>query len=141
VVKALWSWLIRGLFEIKKMKYVAILFAVLLCGCAARRSVTQSIPQSSGTVIVKAAVGGHSVTLTWDGVSQAVYYNVYRKRRIDAAYTKIAAGVLVPTWDDATVLDGHTYDYVVTAVNATGQESGYSNVSKAVIPGKSGGTE
>jgi fibronectin type 3 domain-containing protein len=82
----------------------------------------------------------HSVNLSWNAVSMAGSYNVYRKRKIEKAYTQIASGVTTATYTDTTVVDGHTYDYAVTAVCGTGQtcgagqESGYSNISVAVIP-------
>jgi fibronectin type 3 domain-containing protein len=37
-------------------------------------------------------------------------------------------------YTDSTVDPGATYYYVTTAVNAQGEQSGYSNVTEAVIP-------
>jgi fibronectin type 3 domain-containing protein len=37
-------------------------------------------------------------------------------------------------YNDSTVVSGQTYYYVVTAVNASSLESGYSNQVQAVIP-------
>jgi fibronectin type 3 domain-containing protein len=38
------------------------------------------------------------------------------------------------TYNDNTVVSGTTYYYVVTAVNAESEDSGYSNQTEAVVP-------
>jgi len=78
----------------------------------------------------------HSVDLSWEsGGGQPVGYNVYRGTVSGGPYTMINTSLDSSTnYTDSTVVSGTTYYYVTTEVNAQGQESGYSNVAKAVIP-------
>jgi len=78
----------------------------------------------------------HTVTLSWTASTSAVSgYNVYRSTTSGGAYTKINSA-LVPseTYVDSTVQSGTTYYYVTTAVDASGDESVYSNQATAAIP-------
>ena len=78
----------------------------------------------------------YSVNLSWNpSTSQVVGYNVYRSTQSGGPYTMINP-VLDPNtaYTDSTVVDGQTYYYATTAVNSQGEESGYSNLSEAVIP-------
>jgi len=83
-----------------------------------------------------ASVMQYSVNLSWNpSTSQVVGYNVYRSTQSGGPYTMINP-VLDPNtaYTDSTVVDGQTYYYATTAVNSQGEESGYSNLSQAVIP-------
>jgi hypothetical protein len=82
------------------------------------------------------APSSHSVDLSWDsGGGQPVGYNVYRGTVSRGPYSMINTSLDSSTnYTDSTVVAGTTYYYVTTEVNAQGQESGYSNVAKAVIP-------
>jgi Abnormal spindle-like microcephaly-assoc'd, ASPM-SPD-2-Hydin len=82
------------------------------------------------------APSSHYVDLSWDsGGGQPVGYNVYRGTVSGGPYTMINTSLDSSTnYTDYTVVSGTTYYYVTTEVNARGQESGYSNVAKAVIP-------
>lgn len=88
----------------------------------------------SGTGVDEAQ---HSVQLNWaPGDGTAVGYNVYRGMASGGPYAKLNS-TLDPstTYIDGTVKGGQTYYYVATEVNAEGQESGFSNIGEAVIPG------
>jgi fibronectin type 3 domain-containing protein len=62
-------------------------------------------------------------------------YNVYRSTVSGSSYAKINLSLVVgATYTDATVVSGQTYYYVTTAVDASGDESIYSNDVQAVIP-------
>ncbi len=82
------------------------------------------------------APASHSVDLSWNpGSANAVGYNVYRGTVLGGPYQQINTALESSTnYTDSTVVCGTTYYYVTTEVNAKGQESGYSNVAKAVIP-------
>ncbi len=87
----------------------------------------------TGTGVAQTA---HSVTLTWqDSGSGIVGYNIYRGTVHGGPYQKINSVLNAATnYIDYFVSSGQTYYYVTTAVSSSGQESGYSNESKAVIP-------
>jgi hypothetical protein len=55
--------------------------------------------------------------------------------RVGGPYSKINSAVNTSTaYTDNTVTAGQTYYYVTTAVDGSGNESGYSNQVQAVIP-------
>ncbi len=55
-------------------------------------------------------------------------YNVYRSTIHGSGYQKINSSLIsVPKYIDKQIVKGTTYYYVVTAVNNSGVESGYSN--------------
>jgi hypothetical protein len=92
-----------------------------------------TVEQLSGTGV---AQGSHNVYLSWSpGDGNAVGYNVYRGTASGGPYQEINTALDASTnYTDFTVVSGATYYYVATEVNAQGQESGYSNIGKAVIP-------
>jgi pectate lyase/pectin methylesterase-like acyl-CoA thioesterase len=76
---------------------------------------------------LRALPGNNKVDLTWDSVTDANYYNVWRSQTNGGLYTKVnASNVIGTSFTDLTAADGNTYYYVVTAANTT-KESGYSN--------------
>lgn len=79
----------------------------------------------------------HTVDLSWNASSSSSIsgYNVYRATNSAGPYTKITSN-LEPamTFIDGSVQSGQTYYYVATAVNSSGQESGYSNQATAAVP-------
>jgi len=83
-----------------------------------------------------AAAPQHSVALSWNGsTSTVVGYNVYRGTQSGGPYAVLnAAPDPTTTYTDSSVQAGATYYYVVTAVDATGSESAYSNQTQALIP-------
>ena len=90
---------------------------------------------ASATLVVSAAVQ-HSVSLSWaDTDSGIAGYNVYRSNQSGTGFTKLNTSVTTATaFTDKSVQSGSTYYYVVTAVNSSGTESGFSAVAEAVIP-------
>ncbi|MGB2635563.1 MAG: putative Ig domain-containing protein [Candidatus Acidiferrum sp.] len=97
-------------------------------------------PATSATAsfsITVSAGSGHSVTLNWTASpsSGVTGYNVYRSTVNGSGYAKInPSPVAGLTYTDGTVAASQTYYYVTTAVDAAGDESGYSEVFQAVIP-------
>ncbi|MGB0015615.1 MAG: choice-of-anchor D domain-containing protein [Candidatus Sulfotelmatobacter sp.] len=76
------------------------------------------------------------VTLSWNAsTSQVSGYNIYRSKSRTGSLTRINSS-LDPdtTYTDANVVSGSTYYYATTAVNSSGQESGYSNRVEVAIP-------
>ena len=82
------------------------------------------------------AVTAHSVTLNWNpSTSVGVGYRVYRSTQSGASYTLLnSAPVSTTSFTDSTVKNGETYFYVVTAVDAEFNESGYSSEVFVTIP-------
>jgi hypothetical protein len=77
----------------------------------------------------------HSVDLTWNSSANAVGYNIYRGAVSGGPYSMINTSLDASTaFTDNNVTAGQTYHYVVTAVDASSNESGYSNQTTAVIP-------
>jgi fibronectin type 3 domain-containing protein len=62
-------------------------------------------------------------------------YNVYRTTTSGTGYIKVNASLVAAlNYTDSTVQSATTYYYVTTAVDASGNESVYSNEVQAVIP-------
>ena len=81
------------------------------------------------------ASGSHDVYLSWNTDKTAVGYNVYRGNAKAGPFEEINTALESATnYTDNTVVGGATYYYVTTAVNAQGEQSGYSNLAEAVIP-------
>ncbi|MBZ5656051.1 MAG: choice-of-anchor D domain-containing protein [Acidobacteriia bacterium] len=77
----------------------------------------------------------HSVDLTWNSSANAVGYNIYRGSVSGGPYSIINTSLDATTaFTDNNVTAGQTYYYVVTAVDASSNESGYSNQTSAAIP-------
>lgn len=81
----------------------------------------------------------HWVTLTWDIPASAKgvavkSYNIYRGTTSGGPYAKLALHVPGPPYEDRLVNSGRTYFYVVTALDQSDHESGYSREIKATIP-------
>ena len=78
----------------------------------------------------------HSVELKWKAsASSVVGYNVYRTEGARPLTKLTPMPISVTEYVDPTVQSGHTYLYMVTAVDSQGRESIYSNQVKAVVPG------
>jgi len=81
--------------------------------------------------------GAHSVTLNWAAsTTPNVTYSVFRGTTSGGPYSLIKSNVrvLVYTDIDSALVGGTTYYYVVTAVDAGGNASLYSNQVSALVP-------
>jgi hypothetical protein len=98
---------------------------------ASNASNSPSTESLAGTGIVPQPV----VNLSWNASSSSVAgYNVYRGTA-PGAYSRINSGLDANTaYSDNTVATGVTYYYAATAVNSSGQESGYSTPLQVVVP-------
>jgi len=76
------------------------------------------------------------VSLSWKAsTSKVVGYNIYRSTSLNGSYTRLNSNLdSGTTYTDATIASGATYYYATTAVNAAGEESGYSNRVQVVVP-------
>jgi len=78
----------------------------------------------------------HAVALNWGASTSSVNgYNLYRSTVSGSAYVKVNSSLIgAVSYADSSVQSGQTYFYVATAVDASGNESVYSNEVSAVIP-------
>ncbi len=117
-----------------------VIFNPSAAGSAAGAVTVSSTASGSPKTIALSGTGvqatAPSVTLTWTASTSTVSgYNVYRSTTNGSGYAKISSSLVGSvTYDDTTVQSGTTYYYVVTAVNASGEESTDSNQATAVIP-------
>jgi len=71
----------------------------------------------------------------WEApAAPVVGYNVYRSTTSGKQFVKIASRVPGPPYEDRLVASGHTYFYVVTALDQAGHESRFSGEIRATIP-------
>jgi hypothetical protein len=77
---------------------------------------------------LKATAGNNQVTLSWTVSTGASTYNVKRTTTSGLNYAVIKSGVTATSFTDATVTNGTTYFYVVSAQNAQGESPNSSEV-------------
>src|SRR5215813_13813433 len=77
-----------------------------------------------------ATPGNAQVSLSWNASTGATSYNVKRSTTNGGPYTTIATGVTATNFTNTQLVNGTTYFFVVSAVNASG-ESGNSNQASA----------
>jgi len=102
-------------------------------------STASNTPSAASLTGTGTAAPVHTVSLTWKAstTSGVTSYNVYRAVYASNAcgsYSNIGSTPSPTTaYTDSVVADGTTYCYATTAVDPSG-ESGYSNITQAVIP-------
>lgn len=104
-------------------------FTIAVTGCGGH------VSKRSYRVIIQ-STAEHVVDLNWEPSTSGhiAGYNVYRGPN-GSSWQKINAGLVAATlYDDATVANGDTYYYAVTAVDIYGNESAKTSAVKAVIP-------
>ena len=92
--------------------------------------VLKSYTSISSPTNLAATPGDSQITLNWDAVTGATGYNVKRSLTTGGPYETIATSVPGTSYVDTNVVNGTTYYYVVTAINADG-ESANSNEASA----------
>jgi len=97
---------------------------------------TGSLSSVSLTGTAVAPTVNHSIALNWGGSSSSVSgYNVYRSTVSGGSYAKMNGSLVGGvSFSDSSVQIGLTYYYVATSVDATGNESVYSNEVSAIVP-------
>jgi len=73
--------------------------------------------------------GNGQATLTWNASAAAVSYNVKRSLTSGSGYITIARVVAGTTYADASVTNGTTYYYVISAVNTAGESQNSTQAS------------
>jgi len=85
----------------------------------------------SAPALLTATAGDARVALTWNAVSGASGYAVYRSTVRGGPYAALFAGLASPGYADAPLANGTTYYYVVSASNGYGESLGRSNEASA----------
>lgn len=86
---------------------------------------------------VKATAGSSSISVTWNSVSGATSYNIYRSTSASGSYS-YQTSVYSTSYTDYNVNAGTTYYYKVSAENSAG-ESSMSSYASAKIASSGGG--
>ena len=91
---------------------------------------------TNSTTSSPSSVPSHSVTLNWDpSTSSVAGYHIYRSESSNGPFQRVSNSVIgLLNYRDTSVQPGGHYYYVVTAVEADGSESIYSNEVAAEIP-------
>jgi centrosomal CEP192-like protein/immunoglobulin I-set domain protein len=78
----------------------------------------------------------HTVSLSWSpAVTDVTGFKTYMSMVSGGPYVAMGSvSSTTPAYSDSSVQSGHTYFYVVTAVNSTNQESLYSSEVAAIVP-------
>ncbi len=123
----------------------SVQFAPTAAGAVSGSVTVTSNTPNSPTMIALSGTGTaavtHSVTLSWvASTSTVVGYNVYRGSVSGGPYTMLnSTPNAAVSYTDMAVTAGQTYYYVVTAVDASGNESVVSNEVAVIIPKKADG--
>ncbi len=99
-------------------------------GYSDEESATPTDPPPSAPTGLAATPHDAEVELNWNDNSESDLdgYNVYRSTTSGSGYTKINGSLVsISNYTDNTVTNDVTYYYVVTAVDITSSESGYSS--------------
>jgi formylglycine-generating enzyme required for sulfatase activity len=84
-----------------------------------------------------AAISNGGITLNWTKAShpEVVKYNIYRSEQAATGYSRIFTtnDANQQSYTDATVANGHTYWYQISAVNKKNQESARTNTTTVEI--------
>ena len=86
---------------------------------------------------VKATAGSSAISVTWNSVSGATSYNIYRSTSASGSYS-YQTSVYSTSYTDYNVNTGTTYYYKVSAENSAG-ESSMSSYASARIASSGGG--
>ena len=96
-------------------------YRVKVCTDATSSSCSEPSPVTSVTTGFNATVSGGEVTLTWQAVAGADYYEVWRGTRLDGSDRTLINGDGTPalTWQDADVPPRTTLYYWIRACTTT----------------------
>jgi len=89
---------------------------------------TDLLPPAAPTGLAVTNEGNGQVALSWNAAAVAAGYNLYRSPLSGGGWVKVNTSMLNgTTYTDTGLQNTRVYYYVVTALDAAGNESGYSN--------------
>lgn len=116
----------------------SVTFTPTVAGSATGSASVVSTAANSPLSILLSGSGAqpHFVSLAWSETSSGVVgYNVYSSTQPSGPTTKLTSTPVGTTaYTDNTVQSGQTYYYWVTALDSSGDESGYSSDISVTIP-------
>jgi hypothetical protein len=113
-------------------KWAVAVLTLLLCGCGGGSSSSSgggsqpAIPPAPTGL--SATPGDKQVSLTWNASSGATGYHVKRSNASGGPYTQVASTTVAGDID-ASLTDGTTYYYVVSALNSAGESANSAEVA------------
>jgi fibronectin type 3 domain-containing protein len=119
---------------------LAVNMVLGLSGCSANITGTGGCNAVMVQRVVAASLPGgtcHPTILNWTASTSpnVLGYNVYRSTTSGGSYTILNSSLITTgtTYTDATSQPGHTYYYVGTTVDVSGNESAYSSPPVAAV--------
>lgn len=117
--------------------YYYVITAVSLSGESSNSSQVSAMPQASSSppatpTGVVATAGNGQINLGWSASTGATSYSVKRAIVNGGPYTTIT-NIATTSYNDASVVNGTTYYYVVSAVNGSGESANSSQVSATPV--------
>ena len=115
--------------------YFYVVSAVNAGGESANSTTVSATPQAPPPTVpatptgLSATAGNARVTLGWTASTGATSYNVKRATSASGPFSSIASSVTATSYADTTAVNGTTYFYVVSAVNAGGESANSAAVS------------
>ena len=122
---------------------ISVQFDPTIAGVATGTLTVISTSQTSPTAVISLGGTGVSVAyevqLNWDAPASSsdpvASYNVYRASSGSSSYIQLnTSAITQTTYNDTSVQDGQTYDYIVESVDASGVTSSPSTMAAALIP-------
>lgn len=110
-------------------------WAVVLC-MIVRLAHGENVQQTAAQAGMTATAGKQNITLTWPGVANAVWYNLYWKR---VGATVSGSGKIVNVispFVHERLASGATYEYRITAGNAEGERDTGFTAAATLAPGR-----
>lgn len=89
-------------------------------------------PPGAPSNLVVTEEGNAQVSLSWDAVTGAVGYTLYRSPLSGGGWVEMDSGLADTSFVDTGLVNGKSYYYVVTASDDEGNESGYSGEASAL---------
>ncbi|HEX3568404.1 MAG TPA: ricin-type beta-trefoil lectin domain protein [Candidatus Saccharimonadales bacterium] len=127
-----------------RARSLLLVFAALVLGAAPYIALGAKASALAGPapVNVRAFTGGDSIALLWNPAAgdSPTSYNIYRDGVLDTTVSPVTdnhTGVTTQRWYDTAVVNGVSYSYQVSGVNAAGEESAQSSalvVTQPLLP-------